>query len=101
MVYSWRSWGSTLGLAYSENFNEYVQGLILRSVFLGTKYNINWAFEEAARYLGLNYGLNGRFIGYTRTEKTYKSYGKRLESRIRVYLIQLQHGHYMNLYYLN
>ena len=43
------SWGSTLGLAYSENFPDRVKGLIIRSVFLGTQSEIEWAFTKAAQ----------------------------------------------------
>ena len=76
------SWGSTLGLAYSENFNEYVQGLILRSVFLGTKYNISWAFEEAARTFRPELWI--KWIGLLdikEQKRPLESYGKRLESK--------------------
>ncbi len=43
------SWGSTLGIAYAEEYNQYVNGLVLRSVFLGTKTEIEWAFSNAAK----------------------------------------------------
>jgi len=75
------SWGSTLGLAYSETFSEYVEGLVLRSVFLGTNYNISWAFEEAARTFRPE--LWNKWIGLLDIEEQknpIKSFGKRLES---------------------
>jgi len=43
------SWGSTLGIAYAEEYSQYVNGLILRSIFLGTKDEIEWAFTNAAK----------------------------------------------------
>ncbi|MGB8274898.1 MAG: prolyl aminopeptidase [Alphaproteobacteria bacterium] len=43
------SWGATLGLAYAEAHPERVSGLVLRSVFLGTREEFLWAFRDAAR----------------------------------------------------
>jgi proline iminopeptidase len=43
------SWGATLALAYAERFPEQVSGLVLRSVFLGTRAELEWAFLEAPR----------------------------------------------------
>jgi proline iminopeptidase len=43
------SWGATLALAYAERFPEHVAGLVLRSVFLGTRAELEWAFLEAPR----------------------------------------------------
>jgi proline iminopeptidase len=43
------SWGATLALAYAERFPERVAGLVLRSVFLGTRAELEWAFLEAPR----------------------------------------------------
>jgi len=43
------SWGSTLALAYAEKFSNRVTALILRSIFLGTSEEINWAFLLAAK----------------------------------------------------
>ena len=41
------SWGATLAVAYAENFNTKVDGMILRSLFLGTSKEIDWAFFHA------------------------------------------------------
>ena len=38
------SWGATLALAYAEAHPQRVLGLALRSVFLGTKAELDWAF---------------------------------------------------------
>jgi proline iminopeptidase len=43
------SWGATLALAYAERFPAQVAGLVLRSVFLGTRAELEWAFIEAPR----------------------------------------------------
>ena len=75
------SWGSTLALAYAEKLNEYVEGLVLRSVFLGTSNNIKWAFEEAAKTFRPE--LWDKWLGLLDIEERknpIESYGKRLES---------------------
>ena len=79
------SWGSTLGLAYSENYSDSVEGLILRSVFLGTEDNITWAFEKAAKTFRPE--LWKKWIGLldVKEQKTpILSYGKRLESSDKI-----------------
>lgn len=38
------SWGSTLALCYAQKYPSNVTGIVLRSVFLGTMDEINWAF---------------------------------------------------------
>jgi proline iminopeptidase len=76
------SWGSTLALAYAENLSQYVSGLILRSVFLGTRNNINWAFEKAAKIFRPE--LWKKWIDLlddTEKQTPIKSYGRRLESK--------------------
>ena len=76
------SWGSTLGLAYAESYREYVSGLILRSVFLGSKKNIIWAFEKAAKIFRpeLFYQWMMLLNKEERVDPIF-SYGKRLESK--------------------
>ena len=41
------SWGATLAVAYAEMYNTKVNAMILRSLFLGTKKEVDWAFFEA------------------------------------------------------
>ena len=41
------SWGATLAVAYAEMYNNKVDAMILRSLFLGTKKEVDWAFFEA------------------------------------------------------
>ena len=43
------SWGSTLAVAYAEQYPERVSAMVLRAVFLGTTEEWRWAFEGAAR----------------------------------------------------
>ncbi|MDC3024191.1 alpha/beta hydrolase [Alphaproteobacteria bacterium] len=40
------SWGSTLAIAYSEKYPKHVAGMVLRSLFLGTNEEVNWAFRK-------------------------------------------------------
>lgn len=42
------SWGSTLALAYAEQYPSSVEGLILRGVFLGTQPEIDWLHKYGA-----------------------------------------------------
>ena len=39
------SWGSTLAIAYGEKYPNYVKGMVLRSLFLGTDDEVEWAFR--------------------------------------------------------
>ncbi|MFT6432556.1 MAG: proline iminopeptidase [Candidatus Azotimanducaceae bacterium] len=39
-------WGATLGLVYAESYPENVLALVLRGIFLGTKQDINWIYQE-------------------------------------------------------
>jgi proline iminopeptidase len=45
------SWGSTLALAYAETHVERVTELIVRGVFLGTRREIAWFYQEGANWL--------------------------------------------------
>ncbi len=42
------SWGSTLALAYAANHPERVAGLVLRGIFLLTKHEIDWFYQQGA-----------------------------------------------------
>lgn len=44
------SWGSTLALAYAQRYPERVTGLVLRGVFLGTPWEIDWCCNNGWRY---------------------------------------------------
>ena len=44
------SWGSTLALTYSIKNPSKVSGLVLRGIFLGTKEEANWAFNDSAKF---------------------------------------------------
>ncbi len=41
------SWGSTLAIAYAQIHYSKIDGMLLRSVFLGTKKEVDWAFRKA------------------------------------------------------
>jgi proline iminopeptidase len=43
------SWGATLAITYAEAHPDRVSGLVLRSVFIGTREEFLWAFRDAAR----------------------------------------------------
>lgn len=45
------SWGSTLALAYAVKHTEHVFGLILRGIFLLTKSEVRWFYQEGASRL--------------------------------------------------
>jgi len=45
------SWGSTLALAYAVTHPDRVAGLVLRGVFLLTKKEINWFYQEGASHI--------------------------------------------------
>jgi proline iminopeptidase len=45
------SWGSTLSLAYAEAYPERVSSLILRGIFLVTKAELAWFYQEGCSYL--------------------------------------------------
>ena len=42
------SWGSTLGLAYAEQYPQLVRGLILRGIFLCRDEDIQWFYQHGA-----------------------------------------------------
>lgn len=45
------SWGSTLALSYAVKHTEHVHGLILRGIFLLTKSEVRWFYQEGASRL--------------------------------------------------
>jgi len=45
------SWGSTLGLAYTETHPERVRGLIVRGIFLVRPKEIAWFYQEGASFV--------------------------------------------------
>ncbi len=42
------SWGSTLALAYAIRHRDKVRGLVLRGIFLGTRSEVRWLFQEGS-----------------------------------------------------
>ena len=49
------SWGSTLALAYAEAHPKNVLGLIVRGIFLATKKEIHWFYQEGASQIYPDY----------------------------------------------
>jgi len=49
------SWGSTLALAYAETHPKNVSGLIVRGIFLATKKEIHWFYQEGANQIYPDY----------------------------------------------
>lgn len=49
------SWGSTLALAYAEQFPERVAGLVLRGIFLCRKQDIQWFYQHGTSRLFPDY----------------------------------------------
>ena len=45
------SWGATLALKYAINYPKIFLRILLRSVFLGTMREINWAFNDGPKIL--------------------------------------------------
>ena len=43
------SWGATLALKYAINYPKNISAILLRSVFLGTMREINWAFNDGPK----------------------------------------------------
>ena len=49
------SWGSTLGLAYAEQYPALVRGLILRGIFLCRDEDIQWFYQQGASHVFPDY----------------------------------------------
>ena len=45
------SWGSTLGLVYTQTYPELVMGLILRGIFLCRDEDIHWFYQQGANHV--------------------------------------------------
>lgn len=45
------SWGSTLGLAYSETHPSRVKALIVRGIFTGTRRELVWSYQDGANFI--------------------------------------------------
>ena len=48
MAAFWRSWGSTLALAYAQKHPERVIDMVLRGIFLLRKEELHWYYQEGA-----------------------------------------------------
>ena len=76
------SWGSTLAIAYSEKYPKYVRGMVLRSLFLGTHEEVEWAFRKGPLTFkpSLIIDLNN-ILGNKYDQSPIKKLGKMLESK--------------------
>lgn len=61
------SWGATLALLYAQAYPENVNGIVLRSVFLGTKEEISWAFVKGPQIFAPD--LYKSFVSYLDNEE--------------------------------
>jgi len=74
------SWGSTLGLAYSQSYPRRVKGIVIRSIFLGTESEVKWAFTTAAKKFRPDLWENWvNLLPEGERHDPLNAYGKRLE----------------------
>ncbi len=74
------SWGSTLALSYAESHPENVSALVLRGVFLGRKFELDWLYQDegVARLYPDNYEEFVNFIPENERGDMINAYYKRL-----------------------
>ena len=70
------SWGATLALKYALKFPKNLIGVLLRSVFLGTVEEINWAFIEGPKNFAPN--LYETFINFSNGKNTIDFYHNKI-----------------------
>ena len=76
------SWGSTLALCYAQKYPKNVSGIILRSVFLGTSEEIEWAFVNGPKTFAPE--LFNSFLNYLKEDERsepVESYTKYIHDR--------------------
>ncbi len=61
------SWGATLALKYSIKYSKNILGILLRSVFLGTMSEIQWAFIDGPKIFAPN--LYEFFVSLSKSKK--------------------------------
>ncbi len=61
------SWGATLALCYAQEYPENVSGIVLRSVFLGTMREIQWAFVDGPKIFAPD--LHKTFLEFLNTKE--------------------------------
>lgn len=73
------SWGSMLALAYAERYREHVASLVLRSVFLGRKKEIEWLFGGGAgRFFPEEWTRFSHFVPDAERADLVRAYYRRL-----------------------
>ena len=77
------SWGSTLALIYAIKNNKNVLGLVLRGIFLGTKDEAYWAFNNSSKYFypELIDNIENKFK--KNKKEIFLHLGKMLDSKIK------------------
>ena len=77
------SWGSTLALIYAIKNNKNVLGLVLRGIFLGTKDEAYWAFNNSSKYFypELIDTIENKFK--KKKKEIFLHLGKMLDSKIK------------------
>ncbi len=70
------SWGATLAIKYAINYPDKLIGVLLRSVFLGTINEINWAFIEGPKIFAPN--LFETFKKFSKGSDIINSYYKQI-----------------------
>ncbi len=70
------SWGATLAIKYAIRFPKNLIGVLLRSVFLGTINEINWAFIDGPKKFAPN--LFDKFKSFSNDKKIIDSYYKKI-----------------------
>ncbi|RMF08582.1 MAG: prolyl aminopeptidase [Alphaproteobacteria bacterium] len=73
------SWGSMLALAYAQRYRDRVASLVLRSVFLGRRQEIDWLFGGgAARFFPDEWAQLSRYIPDVERNDLVRAYYRRL-----------------------
>lgn len=76
------SWGSTLGLAYAQMHPERVLNLIVRGIFLGSRKEVAWLYQEgASRFFPDSWEQFAALIPEEERRDLLKAYHKRLLGR--------------------
>lgn len=74
------SWGATLALLYAQNHPSRVKGMILHSIFLGRKQDIDWFYSDGANKIFPDYWADfTKMLSEEERKQPVKSYFQRLQ----------------------
>ncbi len=96
------SWGATLALIYAQTYPQNVSNIVLRSVFLGTMDEIDWAFLDGPKIFAPE--LNKLFLSYLTKEERrnpVESYTKKIHEEQSVLHSWIWHDYERILSQLN